>query len=193
MVVYCTLNVITTPEAEVRNLPKLLWLLIVLFFPIVGGIAWLVTRQVVTPVRLARSIAERLAAGRLEERMQVRGDDDIDTLGSIQVPLDLLRLQVGRQHLSLELGHVGQRLGHAHDLLSQLSGRHEDNHLGPGHGGMGLLEGLSLEILVFLSLFLGLLSLPVGLDIRVLGLGDLERIDGGQQVRQSLARSRLGC
>ena len=44
-------------------------------------VAWLVTRQVVTPVRLARRIAERLAAGRLEERMHVRGEDDIARLG----------------------------------------------------------------------------------------------------------------
>jgi len=48
---------------------------------LMAGIAWLVTRQVVTPVRFARRIAERLAAGRLEERMQVRGDDDIARLG----------------------------------------------------------------------------------------------------------------
>jgi two-component system sensor histidine kinase MtrB len=47
-----------------------------------GTIAWLVTRQVVTPVRLARRIAERLAAGRLEERMHVRGEDDIARLGT---------------------------------------------------------------------------------------------------------------
>ncbi|MFZ5845755.1 MAG: MtrAB system histidine kinase MtrB [Actinomycetota bacterium] len=49
---------------------------------LVGGLAWLVTRQVVTPVRLARRVAERLASGRLEERMQVRGDDDIARLGT---------------------------------------------------------------------------------------------------------------
>jgi two-component system sensor histidine kinase MtrB len=49
---------------------------------LVGGVAWLVTRQVVTPVRLARRVAERLASGRLEERMHVRGDDDIARLGT---------------------------------------------------------------------------------------------------------------
>ena len=49
---------------------------------LLGAIALLVTRQVVTPVRLARRIAERLAAGRLEERMQVRGEDDIARLGT---------------------------------------------------------------------------------------------------------------
>jgi two-component system sensor histidine kinase MtrB len=49
---------------------------------LLGVIAWLVARQVVRPVRLARRIAERLAAGRLEERMHVRGDDDIARLGT---------------------------------------------------------------------------------------------------------------
>jgi two-component system, OmpR family, sensor histidine kinase MtrB len=47
---------------------------------LVAALSWLVTRQVVTPVRLARRVAERLASGRLEERMQVRGDDDIARL-----------------------------------------------------------------------------------------------------------------
>lgn len=48
---------------------------------LLGAIAWLVVRQVVTPVRMAASIAERLAAGRLQERMKVSGDDDIARLG----------------------------------------------------------------------------------------------------------------
>jgi hypothetical protein len=42
LLVYCVLNVITTPESEVRNLPKLLWLLLVVVLPLVGGIAWLI-------------------------------------------------------------------------------------------------------------------------------------------------------
>ncbi|HEX5771424.1 MAG TPA: MtrAB system histidine kinase MtrB [Nocardioidaceae bacterium] len=53
-----------------------------LLLVLVGGLTWLVTRQVVTPVRLARRVAERLSSGRLEERMQVRGDDDIARLGT---------------------------------------------------------------------------------------------------------------
>jgi two-component system, OmpR family, sensor histidine kinase MtrB len=47
---------------------------------LLGAVAWLVTRQVVSPVRVARRTAERLAAGRLEERMQVRGADDLARL-----------------------------------------------------------------------------------------------------------------
>ncbi|WP_435839207.1 MtrAB system histidine kinase MtrB [Streptodolium elevatio] len=46
------------------------------------AIAALVTRQVVTPVRMAARIAERLAAGRLEERMRLNGEDDLARLGS---------------------------------------------------------------------------------------------------------------
>ncbi|WP_436787486.1 MtrAB system histidine kinase MtrB [Yinghuangia sp. YIM S10712] len=46
------------------------------------AIAALVTRQVVTPVRMAARIAERLAAGRLEERMRPTGEDDLARLGS---------------------------------------------------------------------------------------------------------------
>ncbi|WP_442906797.1 MtrAB system histidine kinase MtrB [Kitasatospora sp. NBC_01246] len=48
---------------------------------LMGGIAWLVVRQVVTPVRMAAGISERLAAGHLEERMKVTGTDDIARLG----------------------------------------------------------------------------------------------------------------
>jgi two-component system, OmpR family, sensor histidine kinase MtrB len=47
---------------------------------LLGGIAWLVTRQVVTPVRLAAHAAERLSAGKLTERMAVRGEDDLTRL-----------------------------------------------------------------------------------------------------------------
>ncbi|MFF5025106.1 MtrAB system histidine kinase MtrB [Streptomyces collinus] len=48
---------------------------------LLGAIAWLVVRQVVTPVRMAAGIAERLSAGTLQERMKVTGEDDIARLG----------------------------------------------------------------------------------------------------------------
>ncbi len=51
-----------------------------LLIVLVAGLTWLVTRQVVTPIRLARRVAERLAAGRLQERLQVTGEDDIARL-----------------------------------------------------------------------------------------------------------------
>lgn len=51
-----------------------------LLIALVGGITWLVTRQVVTPIRMARRVAERLAAGRLQERLRVAGEDDLARL-----------------------------------------------------------------------------------------------------------------
>ena len=49
---------------------------------LVAGVAALVTRQVITPVRMARRVAERIASGRLEERMVVSGEDDIARLAT---------------------------------------------------------------------------------------------------------------
>jgi two-component system, OmpR family, sensor histidine kinase MtrB len=48
---------------------------------LLAGIAALVTRQVVLPVRAAVDVAERFAEGHLDERMRVRGEDDVARLG----------------------------------------------------------------------------------------------------------------
>ncbi len=48
----------------------------------VAGITWLVARQVVTPIRMARRVAERLASGRLQERLRVTGEDDLARLAT---------------------------------------------------------------------------------------------------------------
>ncbi|MCE0534852.1 HAMP domain-containing histidine kinase [Kineosporia rhizophila] len=48
---------------------------------LVGGVAYVITRQVVTPIRQAAKTAEQLASGRLDRRMKVRGQDDIARLG----------------------------------------------------------------------------------------------------------------
>lgn len=40
--VFCLVEVIGTPEHQMRNLPKVAWVLLVLLFPLVGSVAWLV-------------------------------------------------------------------------------------------------------------------------------------------------------
>lgn len=40
--IFCIIDVITTPAEDVRNLPKLAWVLIVLLLADVGSIVWLV-------------------------------------------------------------------------------------------------------------------------------------------------------
>lgn len=62
LVVYCVLNIITTPEDQVRNLPKMIWLVLALLFPIVGGVAWLVAGR---PQGPARSVPYKGNAGRI--------------------------------------------------------------------------------------------------------------------------------
>ncbi|APU44384.1 MULTISPECIES: MtrAB system histidine kinase MtrB [unclassified Streptomyces] len=71
-----------TQEEESLNLVKSTIATAGLFVVVLlSGIAWLVVRQVVSPVRMAAGIAERLSAGRLQERMKVTGEDDIARLG----------------------------------------------------------------------------------------------------------------
>jgi two-component system sensor histidine kinase MtrB len=62
---------------------------------LVGAVAWVVTRQVVIPVRRAAVVAERLSSGRLNERMSVRGEDDLAMLGkSFNEMADSLQTQI---------------------------------------------------------------------------------------------------
>ncbi|WP_424529308.1 MtrAB system histidine kinase MtrB [Sphaerisporangium viridialbum] len=60
------------------------WLIVVgvTLVLLLAAVASLVTRQVVTPVRLTRQAAERLAAGKLSERLKVRGEDDLARLAT---------------------------------------------------------------------------------------------------------------
>jgi two-component system sensor histidine kinase MtrB len=78
----------------------------VLLLVLVAGVSWLVTRQVVTPVRMARRVAERIASGRLEERMKVRGDDDIARLA---VSFNQMATTLQRQIRKLEDMSAAQR------------------------------------------------------------------------------------
>ncbi|HZB47723.1 MAG TPA: HAMP domain-containing sensor histidine kinase, partial [Mycobacteriales bacterium] len=63
----------------VRNTVLLTGILLV---ALLAAVAALVTGQVVRPVRVAAATAERFAAGRLQERMQVRGTDDLSALAA---------------------------------------------------------------------------------------------------------------
>lgn len=49
LLVFCLIEAVQTPSDEVRNLSKGWWILLILFFPIIGGIAWLVAGRPVRP------------------------------------------------------------------------------------------------------------------------------------------------
>ena len=62
---------------------------------LVGAVAFVVTRQVVLPVRRAAVVAERLSSGKLNERMRSRGEDDLAMLGkSFNEMADSLQTQI---------------------------------------------------------------------------------------------------
>ncbi len=54
----------------------------ILLLALTGALTWLLTRQIVTPIRMARRVAERLAAGQLQERLRVTGEDDLARLAT---------------------------------------------------------------------------------------------------------------
>nr|WP_304952497.1 MtrAB system histidine kinase MtrB [Yimella sp. cx-51] len=62
---------------------------------LLAALAYLVTRMVVTPVRSAAHVSERLTAGALNERMQVKGEDDLARLAtSFNAMADSLQRQI---------------------------------------------------------------------------------------------------
>ena len=85
------------------------------------GVAWLVSRQVVQPVRSASRIAERFAEGHLTERMPVRGEDDMARLA---VSFNDMAESLSRQITQLEeFGNLQRRFTSdvSHELRTPLT------------------------------------------------------------------------
>lgn len=88
--IFCIIDVITTPDGETRNLPKLAWLFIVIILLDVGSIAWLVAgrdwNKQPAP-RLSRD-GDRQFAPRLGRSAPAGGptnpDDDEEFLASLR-------------------------------------------------------------------------------------------------------------
>lgn len=88
---------------------------------LVGALAFVVTRQVVAPVRQAALVAERLASGRLHERMRARGEDD---LARLAVSFNAMAVSLQNQIRQLEhLSRVQQRFVSdvSHELRTPLT------------------------------------------------------------------------
>ena len=75
---YCLFDVITTPEESVRNLPKILWLIVVIFLPDLGGIAWFLLGRprAVTVEQVGDQIVHPSQLGRTASGEAPRGPDD---------------------------------------------------------------------------------------------------------------------
>lgn len=86
--IFCIIDVITTPDGVARNLPKLLWLLIVILLLDVGSIAWLVAGHPWNATQELGSKGNRGAqALRSRTRTPARAanpDDDEEFLASLR-------------------------------------------------------------------------------------------------------------
>ena len=71
--VYCLVSVVQSPDDEVRSLPKWAWILLVLFFPLAGGLAYVIAGR---PLGAGARGAGRGPGGR--PRQAPRGPDDDD-------------------------------------------------------------------------------------------------------------------
>ncbi|MFN8195073.1 MAG: PLD nuclease N-terminal domain-containing protein [Nocardioidaceae bacterium] len=88
--IFCVIDLIQTREGEVRSLPKIAWVFIVLLFPLVGSIAWLAAGrpQVGTPgggSRARAGVADRFPEYDRPGRMAATTpDDDEDFLRQVR-------------------------------------------------------------------------------------------------------------
>ncbi|ANN15031.1 PLDc N-terminal domain-containing protein [Amycolatopsis orientalis] len=57
--IFCIVDVITTDDGSCRNMPKGMWLLLVLLVPLIGSIVWLVAGRPQHTVRAPRGRYER--------------------------------------------------------------------------------------------------------------------------------------
>ncbi len=73
---------LNTAQQTLDEIQSVLWAGGAVLVLLIGAVAWYVTRNVVSPVSHAAMVSEKLAAGQLQERMVVRGEDEVARLGA---------------------------------------------------------------------------------------------------------------
>jgi hypothetical protein len=87
LVVFCLIDCIQRDEGSIRNLGKVWWVLLILFFPLIGAIAWLVAgRPLPGPRRRVPWPSTRTAGFPEYERpgRSVAPDDDPEFLAQMR-------------------------------------------------------------------------------------------------------------
>ncbi len=112
---------LTQEQATLDLVQRTVLLVGLLLVLMLAGIAYVVTRQVVSPVRVAARTAEKFSAGQLTERMRVRGEDDLAKLAtSFNGMASNLQVQITRLE---QLSRVQQRFVSdvSHELRTPLT------------------------------------------------------------------------
>ncbi|ALO66288.1 hypothetical protein AS189_07050 [Arthrobacter alpinus] len=73
---------LNSAQVTLNYIQSVLWVAGAILLVLIGAIAWYVTRTVVKPVSEAAAVSEKLAAGELEERMAVTGEDEMARLAT---------------------------------------------------------------------------------------------------------------
>ena len=74
--IYCVVDAVQTDDDRVRGLPKALWLVMILLFPLVGGGAWLIAGRPTSILETILGPRQKLGP----PRGPVGPDDDPDFL-----------------------------------------------------------------------------------------------------------------
>jgi hypothetical protein len=82
--IFCVIDAITTPAERVRNLPKVVWVLIVIILAVPGSIIWLVAGHPWAPKPVGGGGPVRTGA----RAKPTNPDDDPEFLASLQARAD---------------------------------------------------------------------------------------------------------
>ncbi|MEU5522437.1 PLD nuclease N-terminal domain-containing protein [Streptomyces sp. NPDC093250] len=84
--VYAFIDCISTPDEDIRHMPKPFWALLVLLFPLVGSISWLIAGKKRHPAGAGGSIGSPWSRGGRQQ--WVAPDDNPDFLKSLDEDKD---------------------------------------------------------------------------------------------------------
>ncbi|MFC8681002.1 MtrAB system histidine kinase MtrB [Microbacterium ureisolvens] len=91
---YLAYDLANAPET-LTFVQRTLWVVGIGLVLLISGIAWFVLRSVTTPISEAAETSAKLAAGRLDVRLEVRGEDELATLGrSFNAMADSIESQI---------------------------------------------------------------------------------------------------
>ncbi|SJN35778.1 Sensor histidine kinase MtrB [Luteococcus japonicus LSP_Lj1] len=167
-----------------------------------GGIAWLVSREVMGPVREASIAASKIASGDFEERMRVRGTDD---LASLATSMNDMAAELSHQIGQLEdLSRVQQRFVSdvSHELRTPLTTvRMAADLLHEGRYEMDPFAARSTELMqeeldrfeAMLADLLEISRFDAGAAVLSLAEHDLVPVVRREMEAQQAFAERLGC
>ncbi|MFT3877846.1 MAG: MtrAB system histidine kinase MtrB [Propioniciclava sp.] len=93
-------------EETLRLVRRAAFMGLALLLPLSAGTMYVISLQALRPIRAARLTSERIAAGQLHERMNVRGRDD---LAGLARSMNRMAAELGRQIRQLETMSLMQR------------------------------------------------------------------------------------